>query len=462
MRVAATPRMTCLIWLDADGLPALAAMSLPIKRHCASPSWGLAWTRTFRGASMESGEQPREDLVAELAILHQRVRTLETDNVERMRAEELIRESEERYRRMLNAVTTYTYSVEVLEGRAVSTQHSEACVSITGYSKQDYDDDPHLWYSMIHRSDRDMVESAVNEVLTGKDILPVEHRLIRRDGRTIWVRNTMVPCRNEQGHVVRYDGVVEDITARKQTEAHILWGQKMESLGRMAGAIAHNFNNIISIILGNAELITDELPPGASVLHRVRQIIDACVRAQNITNQIVAYTGHMPLSLGLLELSGLVNQMAPLLEASIPQGITLCYNLAASLPSINVDAGQVRQMIMSLFTNAVEAIGENPGCVTIGTSLTKATTTDFFDEPHLARNLQGGPYVTLEITDDGCGMDETIRARIFDPFFSTKFLGRGLGLPAVLGIVSRHGGFVKVRSELGTGSTFLIGFPAIE
>ncbi len=410
---------------------------------------------------MESEEQTREDLIAELAILRQHVRRLERDNVERRRAEELIRESEERYRRMLNAVTTYTYSVEVHEGRAVSTQHSVACVSVTGYSKQDYDHDPHLWYSMIHRSDRNMVESAINDVLAGRDRPPVEHRLIRRDGRTIWVRNTMVPCRNDQGHVVRYDGVVEDITARKQTEAHILWGQKMESLGRMAGAIAHNFNNIISIILGNAELITDELSPGASVLHRVRQIIDACVRAQTITNQIVAYTGHMPLSLGLLELSGLVKQMAPLLEASIPPGIALHYNLSASLPSINVDAGQVRQMILSLFTNAVEAIGENPGCVTIGTGLTKAGA-DFFDEPHLARDLHEGPYVTLELTDDGCGMDETIRTRIFDPFFSTKFLGRGLGLPAVLGIVSRHGGFVKVRSEPGTGSTFLIGFPAIE
>lgn len=409
---------------------------------------------------MERVEETREDLIAELACLHQRVRMLETDNVERMRAEELIRESEERYRRMLNAVTTYTYSVEVLEGRAISTQHSVACVSITGYSMQDYEHDPHLWYSMIHRSDRSMVETAVNQVLSGKDILPVEHRLIRRDGRTIWVRNTMVPCRNEQGHVIRYDGVVEDITARKQTEAHILWGQKMESLGRMAGAIAHNFNNIISIILGNAELITEELPPGAYVLHRVRQIIDACVRAQTITTQIVAYTGHMPLSLGLLELSGLVNQMAPLLEASIPHGITLHYNLATNLPPIDADAGQVRQMIMSLFTNAVEAIGEKPGCVAIGTGLTKVSE-DFYDEPHLAKNLREGPYVTLEIMDDGCGMDETMRARIFDPFFSTKFLARGLGLPAVLGIVSRHGGFVKVHSEPGSGSTFSIGFPAI-
>jgi PAS domain S-box-containing protein len=410
---------------------------------------------------MKHKAKDKEDLVAEVARLRQRVSKLEQDEIERMRSGELIRESEERYRRMLNAVTTYTYSVEVSEGRAISTQHSKACLSITGYSEEDYQRDPYLWYAMIHPADRSMVEKAVNEILGGLEVSPVEHRLIRRDGRTIWVRNTMVPYRDEQGRLTRYDGVVEDITGRKQTEDHILYGQKMESLGRMAGAIAHNFNNIMAIILGYAEMIQMGLSPDSSILPKIGHIIDACRRAQTITTQVVAYTGHMRLTLGPEELSELISGMAPLLEASIREEITLDCNLAPDLPLINVDAGQIRQMLISLFTNAVEAIGEKPGHIFMKTGVMEADA-DFLNEPQIEKELQEGRYVTLEIKDDGCGMDENVKTRMFDPFFSTKFLGRGLGLPAVLGIVRRHGGFIKARSEPGSGAAFLVGFPVIK
>jgi signal transduction histidine kinase len=152
--------------------------------------------------------------------------------------------------------------------------------------------------------------------------------------------------------------------------------------------------------------------------------------------------------------------MAPLLEASIPETTTLHCNLAPNLPSINVDAGQVQQMVISLFTNAVEAIGEKLGHIWITTGIMQADA-EFLDEPHIAKDLRAGPYVTLEIKDDGCGMDETVRARMFDPFFSTKFVGRGLGLPAVLGIVRQQDGFIKVHSEPGAGTAFLVGFPVI-
>lgn len=398
------------------------------------------------------------ELNAEVTRLRQRVSQLEQAESDRVRVEASLRESEQRYRRMLNAVTTYTYSVEVREGHAVSTQHSIACFAVTGFREEDYQRDPYLWYSMIHPADRGMVEHAVNEILAGREVLPIEHRLIRRDGRTIWIRNTIVPYRDEHGQLLRYDGLVEDITTRKQTEDHLLYGEKMESLGRMAGAIAHNFNNIVAIILGNAEMALVGSTPDSPVLSRLVHIVDACRRAQTITDQITAYMGHMPLSLGSLELSELLSGMAPLLEAGIPEAITLYYDLAPNLPSISVDAGQVRQMVISLFTNAVEAIGERPGQIWITTGIMQADP-EFLDEPHIAKDLRAGPYVTLEIKDDGCGMDETVRANMFDPFFSTKFLGRGLGLPAVLGIVRQQDGFIKVHSEPGAGTTFLIGFP---
>jgi hypothetical protein len=136
-----------------------------------------------------------------------------------------------------------------------------------------------LWYSMIHPADRSAVENAVNDILADREVLPVEHRLIRRDGRTIWIRNTMVPYLDKQGRLTRYDGVVEDISTRKHTEDHLLYAQKMESLGRMAGAIAHNFNNIIAIILGTAEMVQMGLASDSSVRPRIGHILEACRRA---------------------------------------------------------------------------------------------------------------------------------------------------------------------------------------
>lgn len=400
----------------------------------------------------------RAELIAEVEQLRRRVSRLEQAEREQERMDELIRQSEERYRRLLDAVSTYTYSVEVSEGRAISTQHSKACFAITGYREEDYQHDPYLWYSMIHPADRSMVENVVNDILAGREVAPIEHRLIRRDGRTIWIRNTLVPYRDRQGRLTRYDGLVEDISTRKHTEDHIIYGQKMESLGRMAGAIAHNFNNIIAIIQGNAEMTQMGLAPESPLQPRIGRILEACRRAETITAQITAYMGHMPLSLDSVELSELIKRMAPLLEATMPETVTLHYSLAADLPPVTADIGQVRQIVISLFANAVEAIGEKPGRISIITG-TRNTDAEFSDELHFARDLQAGPYVTLEMKDDGCGMDETVRARMFDPFFSTKFLGRGLGLPAVLGIVRRHNGFIKVHSDPGAGTAFLIGFP---
>ncbi|HBD09936.1 MAG TPA: hypothetical protein DCZ69_16925 [Syntrophobacteraceae bacterium] len=402
----------------------------------------------------------REQLIEGIVLLRQRVAHLETAEAERMRAEGELRESEEHSRRMLNAITTYTYSVEVKEGQAVSTSHSRACLDITGYSEDDYQRDPFLWYSMIHPSDRTMVEGSINRILAGERVPPVEHRIIRRDGTTVWIRNTMVAHHDQQGNLIHYDGLVEDINARKQMEAHILWGQKMESLGRMAGAVAHNFNNILAAIFGYAELMQAELPSESSLQPMVAQILSACQRARNITTQIVAYTGHLRVSLGPLDLSALIAGMAPLIEAGISEKIVIHYYLPRELPPLNADSSQIRQVVINLITNAVEAIGENSGTIVVNTAVVRADA-NLFREAHLTGIQQEGDFVTLEIKDNGCGMDENTVVRMFDPFFSTKFLGRGLGLPAVFGIVRRHQGFIKVQSEVGKGTSILVGFPAL-
>ena len=410
---------------------------------------------------MRDEGKTRKELLRELSNLRTRVAELEMDEAEHLRVEEVMRESEERTRRMLNAITTYTYSVEVSGGRAISTTHDGACLFVTGYSEDDYMRNPFLWYSMIHPSDRGMVEDAIAKILEGQVISPIEHRIIRRDGTTVWIRNTMVPHIDEKGTLVRYDGLVEDITGRKQVEASILWSQKMESLGRMAGAVAHSFNNIVAAILGNAELICMELPSDSPEYSKATQIVNACRKAQNITSQIVAYTGHMPVRLEPLNVSELIRSMSSLIEVGLSGRMGVGYRLASGIPLINADRNQVQQVIVNLVTNAVEAMSEEPGSILVSTGVVR-TDAALSGESYLVSSQREGPWVVIEVKDEGCGMDETTKARMFDPFFSTKFLGRGLGLPAVLGIVRRHKGFIRVLSEPGSGTTFQIGFPVAE
>jgi PAS domain S-box-containing protein len=166
----------------------------------------------------------------------------------RKAAEKAIRENKERYQRMVNAVTTYTYSVEVREGQAVSTWYGTGCLPVTGYNPEDYESDPHLWYSMIYPEDRIMVERWGKEILAGHEIPPIEHRLVRRDGSVVWVRNTIVPCNDEGGRLIRYDGLVEDITERKEAEKAL-----QDSKAKYA-AIVEGFDGFIYICSENYDI----------------------------------------------------------------------------------------------------------------------------------------------------------------------------------------------------------------
>lgn len=249
--------------------------------------------------------------------------------------------------------------------------------------------------------------------------------------------------------------------AHKKLEQKIQHAQKLESLGVLAGGIAHDFNNLLVGILGHAELIHMDLPEGSPCRSHVDEIRTITQRASELTNQMLAYSGRSRFNIAPTDINHLVEEMGHLLRVSIFKKTILHYDLADYLPPIEAEAAQLRQVVMNLITNASDAIGDKSGTISIHTSLVECTA-EFLREFYLDDDLPPGYYVSLEISDTGCGMDSETQLKVFEPFFTTKFAGRGLGMAAVLGIIRGHHGAIKIYSEVGVGTTFKIFLPATE
>jgi signal transduction histidine kinase/CHASE1-domain containing sensor protein/CheY-like chemotaxis protein len=253
--------------------------------------------------------------------------------------------------------------------------------------------------------------------------------------------------------------VSRDVTERTLTEEHQRQAQKLESMGLMAGGIAHDFNNLLTAILGNLNLAQMHLEPGSRPGHFLDLAEKSVMKASALTRQMLAYSGKATLVVAPLDLNAVVEDMTSLLQVSMAKKSTLRLELAPDLPMVEGDAAQLQQVVMNLITNAAEAIGEAPGRILVCTAVLELEG-DGLQTAIPGSTLAAGTYVTLEVSDDGCGMAPEVLARIFDPFYTTKVTGRGLGLSAMLGIVKKHQGAIKIYSEVGVGSTFRLFFPA--
>ena len=290
---------------------------------------------------------------------------------------------------------------------------------------------------------------------------------VRTDGTPFHVHVHAYPV-VEGDEVTGFVEVVEDITERRRVarekerlEEQLRHAQKLESLGVLAGGIAHDFNNLLVAILGNADLALTEMPPHVAQRAYLEGIRTASQRAAELTNQMLAYSGKGRFVVRALDLNAVVEEMGHLLAVSIPKKVELRYDLDRELPAVDADAAQIHQVVMNLVTNAASAIGEESGVIRITTATIEADREEL-TSTYLNEELTPGRYVSLEVSDSGCGMDDATQARLFDPFFTTKAAGRGLGMAAVLGIVRGHHGAIRVRSEPGRGSTFTILLPASE
>jgi PAS domain S-box-containing protein len=231
--------------------------------------------------------------------------------------------------------------------------------------------------------------------------------------------------------------------------------QKLESLGVLAGGIAHDFNNILAIIMGYCSLTKMDYEKAESTIPHIEK---AAERAAALCRQMLAYAGKAQSIMTQVNVTALVDEMVTMLKSTTSQNVAIIPDLAAALPPLKGDASQLCQIVMNLIINASEAIGEAQGVIRI--SLTKITITAGQQEmDYFGVTIPVGGYICLKISDNGCGMDEETKRRIFEPFYSTKFSGRGLGMSATLGIITAHKGALQLSTVLGDGSTFTIYLP---
>jgi signal transduction histidine kinase len=293
----------------------------------------------------------------------------------------------------------------------------------------------------------------LGEAVAGEEIVHA-----RGDGTSTTLLASSAPIRGPAGEITAAVATFVDITDRKlaqQAQAELLEAQRLESIGLLAGGVAHDFNNLLTGIMGNASLALDSLPRANPAYESVQRVIATGEQAAQLTRQLLAYAGKGSFVVQRIDISHAVAGIIDLIHASIPKKVALQLQLSAGLPPIEIDPGQLQQLVMNIAINAAEAIGEGAsGSVAIRTRIERL-------DQGLPDLLPAGEYVCLEVLDNGCGMDERTKARIFEPFFSTKFLGRGLGLAAVAGIVRAQRGAIQVDSAPGRGTTFRVYLPGV-
>jgi PAS domain S-box-containing protein len=313
-----------------------------------------------------------------------------------------------------------------------------------------------------HAADGSPLEGAdyplTRSLATAETVTGLDGVFVSSNGTFVDVACSFAPIVHH-GSVAAAVVVLHDVSERKRAEERLRQAQKLESIGLLAGGIAHDFNNLLTGILGNASLAQGMLPYGSEAVSVLEQVIAASERAAHLTRQMLAYSGKGRFIIEPVDLSKLSRDITNLLQASIPKAVIMRLDVAAGLPAVQADAGQMQQVIMNLVLNAAEAIGDQKGLVTLRTGVYRVTEQNLRNELDHAE-IPMGTYVALEVQDSGCGMDDTTKGRIFDPFFSTKFTGRGLGLAAVAGIVRSHHGAIQVTTTTGHGSKFLVLFPA--
>jgi two-component system cell cycle sensor histidine kinase/response regulator CckA len=378
------------------------------------------------------------------------------DLSEREKAERARVEAEAKYRTLVEQVNAITYIAELgIDGLWYYV--SPQVESILGYTPDEWLAVSRNWASFIHPDDVEMVEKAEEASLKGEPF-QAEFRVRRKDGREVWLNDTAVVVKGSDAHPVM-EGIIVDITERKQLETQLQQSRKMEAVGRLAGGIAHDFNNLLTIITGYTDLALSRPSVPLELRSDIERIENAAGRAAALVRQLLAFSRKQVLQPKTLDLNAIVENMDKLLRRLIDDNIEMSTRVRGELGRVKADPAQIEQVIMNLVVNARDAMPEG-GKLLLETSNVNLDAAYAFEHA----SVKPGPYVMLAVSDTGVGMNEVTVAHIFEPFYTTKESGRGtgLGLSTVYGIVKQSGGYIWVYSEPGKGSTFKVYLPRVE
>ena len=347
---------------------------------------------------------------------------------------------------------------------------NERWAEMLGYQLEEIDPDGDTWRNLIHPDDIPLVNKVAKDHEDGRvPFFEVEHRLKAKSGEWKWVLNWgRVVERDKNGRPLRAAGTHLDITERKQAEeerlkleAQVQQAQKFESLNVMAGSIAHHFNNLLMVVLGNLELALFNLPADSSIRQNIAASEKAAKRAAELSNLMLTYVGQSEINMQVMDISEIVTDMMGMLELSHSQKAVLRFNPTVKPALFKGDISLVRQVVMNLVTNAAEAVGDTEGTIILSTG-TMLCDHSSFQLPFQKEDLPEGHYAYFQVTDTGRGMNQETLDRIYDPFFTSKFRGRGLGMATVLGIVRAHKGAIHLDSQPGKGTTVRVLFRSLE
>jgi signal transduction histidine kinase/GAF domain-containing protein len=448
--------------VELVGAPSIDWLGVPLRG--ADHTFGALVVQTYE-PGVRYGEEEKRIL--------QFVSTQVAQAIERQRAHVALREAEERYRTFIAQSTEGVFRVEHEGGVPVDLPEDRQIDAIyeTGYIAECNDAMAHM-YGFAHA--RELIGKRLVELHDLRD--PVNREFMRafvrggyrlvdaesherdKDKRIRYFLNNTVGFVTD-GRLVRAWGTQREVTERRRLEDQLRQAQKMEAVGRLAGGIAHDFNNILTAILGTTQLIQRDLPEAYAELHGdVEEIRKAAARAADLTRQLLAYSRRQVLAPKVLDVNAIVSGLNGMLRRLIGEDITLATTLDPTLPAVKADPSQLEQVLLNLVVNARDAMPR-------GGTVTLATATGSLAAGALAPNVPElpGRFVEVSVTDTGTGMSADTRAHLFEPFYTTKEVGKGtgLGLATVYGIVKQSGGYIVVDSELGSGTSIRIFLPVV-
>lgn len=401
------------------------------------------------------------------------------DITDRQHSDDALRESEERYGRLLDSVTDYVYTVKLVGGHVHSTSHGPGCLAVTGFSPEEFHADSWLWHRIIHHDDREMVVENVARMIREKTPVTIEHRMIRRDGAVRWVRNKQVPRYDSKSQLVSYDGLVSDITERKVAEAQVrsvladstksheelksaqmqlIQAEKLQSVGRLAAGVAHEVKNPLATLQMGLECLRAldcAKDPQAETVFR--EMEEAVRRATVVVGDLLDLSSPREMGMGKADINALIETSLRFVKHDLLlHKIEVVFQPAPDLPLCHVDSRKIEQVLINLFTNACDAMPER-GTLTVTSGLRTLSAGEVAYEAGDragVRFREGERVVAIEVRDTGPGIPEEKLGKIFDPFFTTKPTGQGtgLGLSVVRQIIELHRGRITIANAPGGGA----------